>query len=336
MKIKSYIILLLLAGFFSCDQTDRLEQVKFLGSAQGTYYALTYYDEQGRNFQHSIDSLLRAFDLSVSTYIDESIITHINKNDPDVVADEVFIDIFNKSIETSEKTNGAFDVTIAPLVNAWGFGFTDRMKVDSTIVDSLLQYVGYEKIKLLDGTIMKEMPESQLDFNAIAQGYSVDLVGQFLESKDIKRYLVDIGGEVLAKGLKPEGKKWTVGIEKPTENIDDERRLDAIVELEDGALATSGSYRKFYEENGVRYSHTINPKSGYPVNHSVLSVSVKAADCCTADAFATAFMIMGLDETKEYLLSNPGLDVYVIFSNEEAVLETYISKGMEKLLVSKN
>ena len=336
MKKISYIILLLLAGFFSCDQTERLVQVKFLGSAQGTYYSIIYYDAQGRHFQNEIDSLLRSFDLSVSTYIDESIISRINRNDTAVVADDIFIEIFNKAMEISKLTNGAFDVTVAPLVNAWGFGFTDRMKIDSAIVDSLLQYVGYEKISVVDGIIAKRMPEIQLDFNAIAQGYSVDLVAKYLESKGIQRYLVDIGGEVLAKGTKPDGKKWTVGIEKPTENVNDERRLNAIVKLKDEALATSGNYRKFYEENGVRYSHSINPQTGFPVSHSLLSVSVKAANCCTADAFATAFMILGLEETKEFLQTNADLDVYLIYSDADGNIQTYLTDGMTKILVSKN
>ena len=336
MKRKSYIILLLLAGFFSCDQTERLVQVKFLGYAQGTYYSIIYYDAQERHFQNDIDSLLRSFDLSVSTYVDESIITRINRNDTAVVADEIFIEIFNKAMAVSKLTNGAFDVTVAPLVNAWGFGFTDRMKIDSAIVDSLRQYVGYDKISVVDGAVAKQMPEIQLDFNAIAQGYSVDLVAKYLKSKGIQRYLVDIGGEVLAKGTKPDGKKWTVGIEKPTENVNDERRLNAIVELKDEALATSGSYRKFYEENGVRYSHSIDPQTGFPVSHSVLSVSVKAADCCTADAFATAFMIMGLEKTKKFLQTNADLDVYLIYYDVDGNIQTYLTDGMEKILVSEN
>jgi len=334
MKRTLLLILSLFLSFYSCQQKDALILVRFSGEAQGTYYAVTYYDSEGSNYQVDIDSILSVFDLSVSTYKPQSIISLINRNDPGVVPDEIFTDIFVRAMSISEQTEGAFDVTIAPLVNAWGFGFTDRMKVEKRMVDSLLNFVGWEKIHLKNGKLVKVYPEVQLDFNAIAQGYSVDLLGEFFESKGIDHYLIDIGGEVLARGHKPDGKKWTIGIEKPAENWDDPRELKARVELEDQALATSGSYRKYFEEDGVRYSHTIDPTTGYPVDHSLLSVSVKTFDCCTADAYATAFLIMGLEKTKEFLKSHPDLDVYLIYSDSQGNLLSYMTQGIAEILVS--
>lgn len=333
MKKVIILIPLLVVGFFYCKQPTELQLVKFAGYAQGTTYAVTYWDRQGRNLQQDIDSLLAEFDRSVSTYQPASLISRINQNDQDVVPDRVFRDIFIRAMEIAEKTAGAFDVTVAPLVNAWGFGFTNRMKVDSLVVDSLLDYVGFRKINLYGDKIVKDHPGIMIDFNAIAQGYSVDLVGEFLTDKGIDRWLVDIGGEVLARGCKPGGRKWTVGIEKPAENQWDVRSLNAIVELEDAALATSGSYRKFYEENGIKYSHTINPATGYPVSHSLLSASVLAGDCCTADAYATAFMVMGVDRTRQFLNENPGLGVYLIYVDSSGTMQTYISQGLNELVL---
>jgi FAD:protein FMN transferase len=314
---------------FSCK--NQPEPVKFLGEAQGTYYAITYYDREMRNFQPEIDSLFRSFDMSASVYVKESLISRFNRNDTSVVADSTFTIIFNKAKEVSENTGGAFDITVMPLVNAWGFGFTERSKVDSALVDSLLPLVGYKNIHLTDGKLFKNNSAVMIDYNAIAQGYTCDLIGDFLENKGIENYLIDVGGEVLGKGQKPDGSNWKVAIEKPAENAGSSRAVQIAVPLENKALATSGNYRKYIEENGIKYSHTIDPATGYPVQHSLLSVSVLAGDCMTADAYATAFMVFGLEKTKEFLNNNKGLEAYLIY-DDHGNLRTWSSEGFPSKL----
>jgi FAD:protein FMN transferase len=320
----------------SCRQPKESVLIKFGGETQGTYYAITYYSQDSLYLQSSIDSLLHRFDSTASTYKPNSIISRFNNNDSTATADEMFTTIFRKAIEVSEKTNGAFDITVGPLVKAWGFGLTNRMKMDQQIVDSLLPLVGYQKVKLENGKLRKSDTRIQIDYNAIAQGYAVDVVAAFLESKGIVTYLVDIGGEVLAHGTKPGSEKWNVAIEMPTKNADDDRTIQAVVMLQDKAISTSGSYRKFYEENGIRYSHTINPANGYPVKHTLLSVSVLADDCMTADAYATALMVMGVEKGKEFLQKHPGQDAYFIFSAPDGTMKTYYTEGFAKILKRDN
>lgn len=302
------------------------EPVSFTGEAQGTYYVITYFDDQSRDFQPQMDSLFKSFDLSASVYSKESVISRFNRNDSTVLSDQVFEAVFNKAMEVSERTDGAFDITVMPLVNVWGFGYTERSKVDSALVDSLLPLVGYQKISLVNRRLQKEDSAMMIDYNAIAQGYTCDLIGQFLESKGINNYLVDVGGEVLGKGTKADGAPWRVAIEKPAADASDERTIQTTVSLKNKALATSGNYRSYFMENGKKYSHTIDPATGFPVQHSVLSVSVLADDCMTADAYATAFMVMGLDKTKQFLSKNPDLEVYIIY-DQAGELAVWSSKG---------
>jgi FAD:protein FMN transferase len=321
---------LALIFLFSCASVQ--QKVMFQGQTQGTYYAVTYFDEEGRNFQGEIDSILKAFDRSVSMWVPESIISKINRGDATVKPDEWFIGIFNRSEEISKSTDGAFDCTVGPLVNAWGFGFKGKMKMDSVKVDSLKKLVDYKTVRLENGWLVKENKNIQLDFNAIAQGYAVDVLGNFLALKGIKNYLIDIGGEVLGKGLKPDGKNWLVGIEDPAADSLSERTINAKVKLADKALATSGSYRKYYEENGIRYSHTIDPKTGYPVRHSLLSVSVLAPDCATADGYATAFMVMGFEKARDFVENEPDLEAFFIVDGGSGMFKTYATKGLEEII----
>lgn len=308
------------------------QKVILQGQAQGTYYAITYFNSEGRNFQPEIDSILKAFDLSVSMWVPESIISRINNGDTLVLPDAWFTDIFNRSVAISENTGGAFDFTVGPLVNAWGFGFKGKMKMDSVIVDSLKALVDFRAVRLEKGKVIKDKPGIQFDFNAIAQGYAVDVIGKFLESKGLENYLIDIGGEVLGKGTKPDGSGWIVGIENPATDSLAERTLNSKVRLQNKALATSGSYRKYYEENGIRYSHTIDPETGYPVRHSLLSVSVLADDCATADGYATAFMVMGFEKARDFVESEPDLDAYFISASENGLFETYATEGFRKII----
>lgn len=327
-----YVYLLLLTPIlWGCKSNQK--EVTFTGMAQGTYYAITYFDEEGRNFQSEIDIFFREFDNSVSTYIPHSIISRFNNNDSTVEADDIFIRIFDVARAVSEKTGGAFDVTTMPLTNAWGFGFTDSTKIEPNTVDSLLKLVNYKNVKLKNRKVVKTNSGIMLDYNAIAQGYSADLIGDMLKSRGITAYLVDIGGEVVGHGSKPDGSLWRVGIEKPTEHATDARNVESIVLLNNSALATSGNYRKFFIRNGIRYSHTIDPKTGYPVTHSLLSASVLAADGITADAYATAFMVMGLEKSKEFLESHPELQAHFIYSLPEGHYKTWTSPEMMKMMV---
>lgn len=325
-------MVLTLMLFVSCKPHKDPLLIKIGGETQGTYYAITYYSHDSSNLRPAIDSLLKRFDSTASTYKPNSIISRMNANDSTVRADAMFETIFSKAMDVSTKTNGAFDITVGPLVYAWGFGLTNRLKMNQHIVDSLLPLVGYKKVKLEEGKLIKTDPRIRIDYNAIAQGYAVDVVGGFLDTKGIKSYIIDIGGEVLARGEKPNDENWSVAIEKPTQNADDDRTIQAVVLLEDMAISTSGSYRKFYEENGIRYSHTIDPANGYPVKHTLLSVSVLAKDCMTADAYATAFMVMGVEKSKEYLKNHKDLEVYLIYTSPDNVINTFYTKGFEKLL----
>ncbi len=324
------LFLLLILTAISCTPEEK--KVAFQGQAQGTYYAVTYFDTRERNFQPQVDSILKAFDQSVSMWVEGSIISRINRGDSSVRPDPWFVDIFNRSKEIAATTDGAFDFTVGPLVNAWGFGFKGKMKMDSALVDSLRNLVDYRKVRLENGRIIKENERAQFDFNAIAQGYAVDVLGKFLVSEGIQNYLIDIGGEVLGKGMKPDGSAWIVGIENPATDSLSERTLNARVRLSAKAVATSGSYRKYYEEDGIRYSHTIDPKTGYPVRHSLLSVSVMADDCATADGYATAFMVMGFDKAKEFVENEPSLEAYFIYATQDGLFQTYSTEGFRKII----
>jgi FAD:protein FMN transferase len=328
----SFCVLVAMLMLTSCRHPKVPVLIKFNGETQGTYYAITYYSDDTVSFQPSIDSLLHRFDSTASTYKPNSIISRFNNNDPSARADTIFTAIFQKAMEVSEKTQGAFDITVGPLVNAWGFGLSKRMKMEPYTIDSILKFVGFHKVMLDNGKLVKTDPRIRIDFNAIAQGYAVDVVAAFLDSKGIQSYLIDIGGEVLARRTKPGGEKWNVAIETPTKNAGDPRGIQAIVLLQDMAISTSGSYRKFYEENGKRYSHEIDPATGYPVKHSTLSVSVVAKDCMTADAYATAFMVMGVEKGKAYLKKHPKIDAYFIYSGPDGSMKSYYTKGFSKLL----
>lgn len=309
-----------------------LKSYKMTGSAQGTYYAITYYANKNENLQPEVDSLLKRVDRSVSTYVQTSLISRLNNNDTSAIADQIYETVFKKSEEVSAKTGGAFDMTVSPLVNAWGFGFSRKSQVDQAMVDSLLPLVGYGKVSLVKGKLIKSDPSIKIDFDAIAQGYTSDLIGQFMESKGINNYLIDVGGEVLGKGLKPDGNFWSVAIEMPARNSMDERKIQAILMLKDKAISTSGSYRKYYEANGTRYSHTIDPSNGYPVKHNLLSVSVLADDCITADAYATAFMVMGVEKSKAFLSSHSEMEAYFISDDFKGGFNVFYSSGFDRLL----
>lgn len=309
----------------------RREYVKLAGFTQGTSYHITYESKRGENLQEEIDTLLADFDKTFSIYLPGSIISRINRNEPDVIINEHFVKVFNKAYEIYKATNGFFDITVAPLVNAWGFGFTQAANADSSMIDSLLQYVGMDKVILEGKKIQKKYKEIMLDCNAIAQGYAVDFIANYLDHKRIKNYLVEIGGEINTRGVNEKGIIWRIGIDKPIENnLIPGTNLQAVIQLHNRSLATSGNYRKFYEKDGVKYAHSIDPKTGYPVLSNLLSATVLAEDCMTADAFATAFMVMGLEKTKDFLLKHKELEVYLIYSDDQGNYQVFITDGLKK------
>ena len=302
------------------------------GLAQGSYYAVTYYDEQNRNFQQEIDSIFHAVDMSVNLWVDSSVISKVNRNE-EVVLDDIFIDNFNIAQEAAKLSNGYFDPTISPIVAAWGFSYKTGDTITPQLIDSLRQLVDYRKIRIEDGKIVKENPAMQLDFNAIAQGYTSDLIASFLDSRGVKNYLVDTGGEIMACGGKPNGKPWIVGIEKPADNWDSEQVVQTRVALRDKGLVTSGSTRKYVERDGKRYSHCIDPRTGYPVEHQVLSVTVLAENSVWADALASICMVMGMEKSLPIIESMDGVEAYYIYVNENGDLKTFATEGFKDLIL---
>jgi len=301
------------------------------GPVHGTSYHITYEYFQNSKLEDDIVDVMEEIDMSLSTYIPGSIISRVNNNDPDVEPDEYFTTVFERGRQISERTGGAFDMTVAPLVNAYGFGFDERKTITGELIEELLKITGYDKIRIEDGRIIKDNPRIMLDASAIAKGFSVDMVSGLLERKGVDNYLVEIGGEVRCRGLNPKGLKWKIGVDKPLENMLG-REIQIVLNLSDISLATSGNYRQFYEEGTTRYSHTIDPSTGKPVTHNLLSATVLASDCMTADAYATAFMVMGLDKSLELVNSDEGLQGYFIYSNEEGEFRTAYSRGLEAFI----
>jgi FAD:protein FMN transferase len=308
------------------------EPIKIEGNAQGTTYHITYIDRLNRNLQPGIEKLLADFDKSVSTYIPNSIISRINSNKKNVVVDKYFIACFNKAKEVWKNTNGAFDPTVYPLVNAWGFGPEKKQKIEKNKIDSILKFVGFELIELKGNKIIKKDPRVALDFNAFAQGYSVDVVAGFLNVKGIDSYIVEIGGEVYAKGKKANGTNWTIGIEKPIDNKESVNALKAIVKLENLAIATSGNYRRFVIEDGVKYAHHVDPKTGYPTKNNLLSASIFANECIASDANATGILVMGLEKAKEFLQLHQELQAYLIYSDDKGNYQVFETPGLKSIL----
>lgn len=311
----------------------KTEYKKISGNIQGTTYHITYEDRPGRDLKPRIELLLNKFDLSLSSYHEQSIISRINRNEPHVKLDKYFRKVYHKAEEVYHISGGAFDITVGPLVRAWGFGPETKISADSSKIDSILQFIGMDKISLEGNMIIKQNPHIKLDVNAIAQGYSVDIVAEFLERKGIPNYMVEIGGEVITKGVNDKGEIWKIGIDKPFDNnMIPGQNLQAIISLKNMALATSGNYRKFYEKDGLKYSHSINPKTGYPVLSRLLSATVMTGDCMTADAYATAFMIMGLEKSIILLSNQDTLNAFLVYSDENGNFKTYVTPGMKKFI----
>lgn len=333
LKNNLFVFILFFLVLISCEGPGEGSWMKISGFTQGTTYNITYLDTDSTDYREDIDSILADFDQSLSTYIPESLISKINQGDDIPALDAMFIKCFNAAREVYEQSDGAFDITVAPLVNAWGFGFTEKESVDSNLIDSLLQFVGMNKIALEDGQIRKSTEGVMIDMNGIAQGYSVDVISGFLESMDIMDYLVEIGGEVRTHGLNSRGSEWRVGIDKPVEGLQLAGvELEAIISLSGMSLATSGNYRRFYEMDGMKYSHTIDPATGYPVRHGLLSATVLCDECMYADAYATTFMVMGIAYAKSFLASRPDLEAFLIYNSEKGEYIVWSTPGLENML----
>ena len=315
MKRVLYIVL----GFLLVSCSKQPQKINYSGVTQGSYFSITYFDEQNRHFEAEIDSIFKEVDNSVSLWNENSIIRKVNRNE-DVVVNQIFKDNFEWARKASEFSDGAFDATIGPLVSAWGFHYKKELEMTPEMVDSIKQLVDYQKIEIIDDRVVKANPNMTLDFNAVAQGYTTDLIGKFLETKGIENYLVDVGGEIMARGTKPNGDLWTIGIEKPAENFDSERSVQIKITLKDKGIVTSGNYRKYIEKDGVRYSHSIDPQTGYPVEQNLLSATVIADNASWADCLATICMIVGKEKASK-LLENQGVEAYFIFV-EDGVIKT--------------
>lgn len=312
--------------FFSSDQ--EASPIDFSGQTMGTTYHVIYYDAAGRNLQRGVDSVLVAFNEALSNYIPNSELSRFNRTTLHKFESSYFPEVLRLSREVYQQTNGAYDPTVAPIVNAWGFGTEDSRTPDQQTIDSLLQYVAFDSIYFDSVSVCKLKKGVQLNFNAAAKGYGGDVVAQYLASEGIKNLFVEIGGEVVCRGTKPGDIYWAIGIETPVEGRAG-GSATAILSLTDKGVATSGNYRNYYVKDGVKYAHTISPKTGKPVTHSLLSATVVAADCGIADAYATAFMVMGIDKAKAIVEATEGLEAFFIYSNEQGAMETIATPGLQ-------
>ena len=297
------------------------------GLVFGTSYNITY--QSNDNLKPEIEKTLAAVDASLSPFNEKSVITHVNKNEA-VTLDDHFITVFRLSSEIYKDTEGAFDITVAPLVNAWGFGFKNGITPDCHAIDSLMQFVGFDKVKLQDGKIIKTDDRLMLDCSAIAKGYGVDAVARLLKSKGIDNYMVEIGGEIVASGENPKGAPWRIGVSKPDDDsVNVSNEIQGIINISNRAMATSGNYRNFYYKGGKKYAHTIDPKTGCPVQHSILSATVVSDECAKADAYATAFMVMGLDKAKAVLARHKDMMAYFIYSDDKGNNKVWYSPSLK-------
>ena len=325
--MKKYFLVLLITVLGSCNSKKETQIVQLEGFVFGTTYHITFLNDNPNTFQKSIDSLFYLVNKSTSTYIPTSDISKINNGDTTIVLDAYFTEVMEKSKRIYEETNGYFDPTVGNLVNAYGFGPKEAKKnMDSIKVRKMMQFVGLNKVTFKNGRLMKEAPGIYLDFNSIGKGYGVDIIGRFLETKNITNYLVEIGGEIRARGKNKKEKFWTVAIEKP--NTDGTQSFQTTVRLENESMATSGNYRKFrITKEGKKYVHTVNPTTGFASESNLLSASViSKSDCADVDAYATAFMAMGLEKTKRFLKKNSDVHVVLLFLDAAGNIQEYNSK----------
>ncbi len=331
MRLLSLLLLTLLIG--CAEPEPRL--VVNTGNAQGSTYQIRFMTTKSVDFSSDFENIFEDIDNSMSTWVPTSLISQVNETGDWVEVDDYFMEVLHRSLEIAEESEGVFDPTVGPLVQLWGFWFDEiRGQVSDEQVTNTLELVGFDKVEI-DNQNVRIPANSTIDFNAIAQGYTVDVIAQFLEEKGIERYMVEVGGEVRTRGLNDKNAVWVIGVDKPQENIDVEDRFQFILKLEDAALATSGNYRKFWvdHETGLKYSHTIDPKTGYPAKNNLLSASIIAPTGMDADAYATLCMVQGLEECQLFLDSKPELEGYLIYADQGGNWQEYITEGFQSYIL---
>ncbi len=323
-----FLLLLIVGTVFIIHQQHAMPYQKSTGKVFGTFYTVTYqYDE---DLQQQIEEELQKIDAEFSMFNEKSTVSSINRGETPILS-PIFLEVYQLAENVSRETDGAFDITVAPLVNAWGFGFKNQQMPTRHEVDSLRQLIGWQHLKLNGNRLEVKKSGMMLDFSAIAKGYGVDAVCRLLQQKGVTNFMVDIGGEVTTRGINPKRIPWKIGVTKPTDdslNINNE--IVTVLNVTDRSMATSGNYRRFYEKGGKRYAHTIDPKTGYPVQHSLLSATVLANNCATADAYATSFMVMGLEKAKHILQQHSDLLAYLIYSDANGELAVWYSPELSK------
>ena len=326
-----FLLLLIVGTVLIIRQQRALPYQKNSGMVFGTIYNITY--ECDSDLHNAIKAELQKVDNSLSPFNNKSVITAINQN-LEVEADEMFLTVFNKAMEISHDTDGAFDITVAPLVNAWGFGFKNGVQPNRFQVDSLRRLIGYEKVALKDGRIVKQNPDMMLDCSAIAKGYGSDVIAHLLRTRGVKNFMVEIGGEIVTRGVNAQRLPWKIGVTKPVDDtLSVNGEIQSVLNVTDLAMATSGNYRNFYYKGGKKYAHTIDPKTGYPVQHSLLSATVLAKECATADAYATSFMVLGIDGAKKVLERHPELMAYFIYADANGQNVVWCSPSLKDKIV---
>jgi thiamine biosynthesis lipoprotein len=324
-------VLLIVGTVLIIRQQQSTPYQKNAGLIFGTTYSVTY--QCGEDLQEEIEAELKKVDDEFSMFNSQSIVARLNNGEQPELSND-FIDVFKLARQVSEDTNGAFDITVAPLVNAWGFGFKHEQMPSKEQVDSLRELISYRYVTLKDKTITMQKPGMMLDFSAIAKGYGVDVVARLLERHDIKNYMVEIGGEITTRGINPERVPWRIGVNKPSEDaLNENHELQTILNVTDKSMATSGNYRNFYVKGGKKYAHTIDPKTGYPVQHSLLSATVLTDRCAKADAYATSFMVLGMDGAKQILERHKELMAYLIYTDNKGNLSVWYSPSLKDKIV---
>lgn len=327
----AFLLLLTIGTVLIIRQQHTMPYQHNEGFVFGTVYHITYQSD--KDMQADIVAELKKVDNALSTFNSTSVISLVNQNKP-VKLDKMFTDVFTLSQKISVDTEGAFDITVAPLVNLWGFGFKQGVPPSRHAVDSIRTTVGYDKVSLKAGRIVKDNPRTMLDCSAIAKGYGVDVVANYLRRQGVQNFIVEIGGEIVSRGLSEKRLPWKIGVTKPVDDsLQLNQQIQTVLNVKDKAMATSGNYRNFYYKNGRKYAHTIDPKTGYPVQHTILSATVLADNCATADAYATSIMVMGLDKAKKLLERHPELMAYIIYSGKDGSNQVWYSPTMKEKIV---
>lgn len=322
-----FLVFLIVGTVFIIHSQRAIPYRHTQGFVFGTTYSITYQCDS--DLTQSIKATLDQVDASLSTFNKESIISAINRSE-DVKVNKMFSDVFTLAQEISKETDGAFDITVAPLVNLWGFGFKSGTEPTPHVIDSILQTIGYTKVKLENDHIIKSDPRIMLDCAAIAKGYGTDAVAEMLRIGGVVNYMVEIGGEIATKGVSAKRMPWKIGVTKPTDDsLSTSNEIQTVLNVTDRAMATSGNYRNFYYKGGRKYAHTIDPKTGQPVQRNILSATVLAKDCATADAYATAFMVMGLDKAKQVLDKHHELQAYFIYAKPDGSNGVWFSPSLQ-------